>query len=194
MTKKIWIIILGFICLAGLILAFYYLLFTKGSLVVNSNPTNEQFLFNNTTYYTPATIKNIRPGTYTLVAHNNGFKDEEYKVIISRLKTKKITLKMESLPLEKSILDEENKWDFSAESKKTNEGIEQIQNSHPLTKYLPYINNYIIFDYVVKGNSVEYFVEALPNKAYTKSSVISEVEGFISSKGISPDSIKIVWK
>lgn len=195
MKKNKTIVIIALALIAILILSTILFLFMPRKVNFVSDPDGAQFLLNSDVYITPKTLR-LRPGNYKITAHNPGFADQTYDIKVRYITNDPISIRLVSLPLEKAIEEVEKQTEsyVKEQGELSQLSLEELAKKYPLTKYLPYMNDNILFDYYIRDNKIYYFIEALPNKSYDMGSYYKEINDFIKSKGIDPVSIQIEWK
>lgn len=168
-----------------------------GSIQVDSRISHAEFLFNNTVYYAPASLPDIKAGSYIITAHNEGYQDEAYTVYVTGSHVSHLYLVMKQLTTESSIDQIERTWvsPMLTEAAQTNQSIQNTQSNNPLTQYLPKIFGSVMLDYNVnQDGTVTYVVHALPGQSYKQSDYTQTVGLFIKSVGIDPNTIHIGWE
>jgi hypothetical protein len=191
LVKKI--LLIGVFVLAALLIIWAIVYATgKGQVTVKKPKTFDyevKFSFDGTEYTTPKTFSGI-VGQHTITAKVDGTRPFEQIIEVKKFENKVIELSLTPInPLDEALGNSEP----ASNSQKL---YEKALKTNPLIQYLPVFNKdyNFVFDMNYITGEINYYIEMNDREKETMDTTMAEVRNFISSKGIDPNSIIILWR
>lgn len=158
MRKLVTVTLSGFTIL---VIAVFVFVQSRGTVFVESSPSNVVFELNNNYYYTPFSVTGLQPGEYQLTTHVSGYKDYSERIEVKPFGRITKNIELEKLSKEDAISKDEKKWKeyFESEARKTKAYVLEREAKNPLTKHLPKITDSYWFDYEDKDGIIKYFLK-----------------------------------